>query len=156
MGKKSYVKFIEGEKRVEEMSSAELAYLAGVIDGCGTLELNRKLEPQLRIEKKSDLAKSIALKVGGYLRYRKPDRGTRYYRYALAVRGKMLKSLLIRIRPLLQTNKRRIGVPLLIEAFETEDLKILNQIKQQLSKREMGMKLEELAKRDDSWFHSYI
>jgi len=155
MGKKSYVRFIKGEKRIEELTSEELAYLAGVIDACGALELDRRLEPQLRIEKRSDLPKLIALKIGGYLRYRKPNKGNQYYRYALALRGEILRDLVARIKPLLRTNKREIGISLLLQAFEAEDLETLHGINRQLRKREMNRRLGEFVRKDSSWFFSY-
>lgn len=120
MVKKSETKFIEGKTTVWKMTSEQLAYMAGVIDGCGTLTLDRKGKPLLTIEKVSDLAKQIALRFGGFLRYRKPDKRHHYYRYNWFVKGERLKELLTRTRPLLISNKKLIETDLLLTAFKTE------------------------------------
>ena len=91
MVKKSETKLIEGKTTVWKMTSEQLAYMAGVIDGCGTLTLDRKGKPLLTIEKVSDLAKQIVLRFGGFLRYRKPDKRHHYYRYNWFVKGERLK-----------------------------------------------------------------
>jgi len=155
MAKKSETKIIEGKTTVWKMTDEQLAYMAGVIDGSGTLPLDRKDRPMLTIEKVSDLAKQIALRYGGLLRYRKPDKKHHYNRYNWFIKGKALKELLIKVRPLLISNKKLIETGLLLEAFETKDPETLNGIREQLKKKPLDRKLKDLTEKDWAWFESY-
>jgi len=155
MAKTSETKFIKGETTPQKMMPKQLAYMAGIIDGCGTLTVDREGKPLLTIEKISDLAKQIALRFGGSLRYRKPDKKHDYYRYNWFVKGKTLKELLTKVKPLLISNKKLIETDLLLKAFEIGDPEMLNEIKKQLIKNQLNMKLKELAEKDGSWFESY-
>lgn len=151
---KPKAKFIKGKTAPEKMTPKELAYVAGLLDGCGTFELNQRMEPQIRIEKRSDVAKIVALKIGGSLRYRKPSKTHNYYRFAWSISGKVLKKLLKRLKPFLKSNKRKIGIELLLQAFDTKDSQTLSQIKKQLSKADLNKKIGDLAENDGPWFDS--
>lgn len=137
------------------MTSKQQAYMAGIIDGCGTLTLDQNNKPLLTIEKISDLAKQIALRYGGLLRYRKPDSRHHYYRYNWFIKGKTLRELLTKVKPLLISNKKLIETDLLLKAFETEDPDTLSHIRKQLTKKQLDKKLKDIAERDGSWFESY-
>ena len=151
---KSKSKFIKGKTAPEKMTREELAYVAGLLDGCGTFELNQRMEPQIRIEKRSDVTKIVALKIGGSLRYRKPSGKHNYYRFAYSISGEVLKKLLRKLKPFLKSNKRIIGVKLLLQAFDNKDSQTLRQIKKQLSKADLNKKIGDLTKNDGPWFDS--
>lgn len=150
---KQETKRIRGETGFDRMTEEEFWYLVGVFDGCGTFTLNRNGELEISIEKKSDLAKQVALKFGGLLCIRYADESHDYCRFRWLIRGKEAEALLTKLGPCLKSNKRKIEVKLLLETLSGIDDQRFREIRAELGKN-MTKRIEESAEKDKAWFKS--
>lgn len=112
---------LKGTRQIEDMTEAEAAYIAGIVDGEGCLHLRRTGYPYLSVKMCSLVPVQLAETWGGTLHERPPyPHQKRSYRWRVSERQR-LRSMLKKLVPFLQEKRRQAQICL--EALDILDVK---------------------------------
>ena len=99
-----------GTREIEDMTDMEAAYLAGIIDGEGSIHSEREPRIEVVVEMASLLPVKMSKKWGGTIStYHPPDGKKRMYRWTLG-RRELIRPFLEKIKPYLQVKGEEIDI----------------------------------------------